>query len=151
MANDINNTPNTEGPPTKLINGKIRLDLLPVEALEVAAMAFADGINSGKYQMNDWRVGDGRPWNEYYGAALRHTTAWWKGEDDAQDSKVNHLGHAMACLMILYTYQKNGYNNDNRWKYDAPTPVLMVDKSDWLKRDTNDTKTLAYDIKYVRD
>lgn len=120
MANGTNKQAIQEasdvGPPTKLIGGKHRLDLLPVEALNEASKAFADGVNSGKYNMNDWRHGNGRPWNEYYGAALRHLTAWWGGEDNAQDSGVNHLGHALACLMILVTYQTNDYDNDNRWK-----------------------------------
>lgn len=50
----------------------------------------------------------------YYNGAMRHLMAWWDGEDDAPDSGVTHLGHAMANCAILLDAEALGKLNDDR-------------------------------------
>lgn len=98
----------------KVTKDKLRYDLIPVEALEETVRAFMDGIKDGKYEPWDWL--NGLPWGEYYSGATRHINAWQKGEALAPDSKVHHLGHAIANLMILFEYERLGLGKDDRRK-----------------------------------
>lgn len=56
----------------------------------------------------------GAAWSRYYGAALRHMTAWHEGEDEDEETGLNHLAHAICCLMILYTSQFYARGKDDR-------------------------------------
>ena len=50
-----------------------------------------------------------------YKAALeRHVDAFWDGEDLAEDSKVHHLAHAMACIALMLDSISLGIINDDR-------------------------------------
>lgn len=77
---------------------KPQLQLIPLAALEAAAGALSDGCR--KYGPANWRT-TGVSKSVYVGAALRHITAYYEGEEVAEDSGVHHLGHAIACLAIL--------------------------------------------------
>jgi len=44
----------------------------------------------------------------YFSACMRHMTAWMSLERYDKKSKVHHLGHAIACLLILIWEDVNG-------------------------------------------
>lgn len=50
----------------------------------------------------------------YIDAAKRHLDLWFEGQEFASDSKVHHLGHALACCAILLDAQECGRLIDDR-------------------------------------
>lgn len=54
-----------------------------------------------KYAPDNWKhVPEAR--TRYYDALLRHTTAWWEGEQLDPETGNSHLSHAICCLMFLH-------------------------------------------------
>lgn len=100
---------------------RVLLHLIPSPALIEAALAFMDGAR--KYGPYNWRK-EGVSAATYISAALRHTRGWLDGEELAADSRVHHLGHAIACLAILLDAQAVGNLVDDR-PLPAPTASLM--------------------------
>lgn len=90
---------------------KLPLHLVPPRALAHVALAFADGAT--KYQPYNWHQ-ERISASVYYGAALRHLTAWWEREDIAPDGVAHHLAHAAACLLMLLDTMDTPLLNDNR-------------------------------------
>jgi hypothetical protein len=86
------------------------LSLIPKEAMEHCARAFMYGAKL--YGRDNYRKG--MEWQKLSAAILRHITAWKDGEDSAEDSKVSHIGHALAGLSMLAYYIDNNKGVDNR-------------------------------------
>lgn len=104
---------NVDGNP-KDVQGrkKAPLHLIPATAQVHLARAFNDGVQ--KYGQANWRE-KGVNASVYVAAAQRHLALWYDGgEELADDSKVHHLGHAMACLAIILDAQQCGKLNDDR-------------------------------------
>lgn len=82
------------------------------------------GMQNGadKYGPFNWRAHPVRS-GIYVDACLRHLMAWQDGEEDADDSGVHHLGHAMSCLAILLDAQEEGNLIDER--VPGPARVLL--------------------------
>jgi len=78
--------------------GKMRWSLIPWECMEPVVEAFMDGAE--KYEEWDWKHVKHKR-DRYFSACMRHMTKWNKGERDTPDSGINHLGCAVACLLIL--------------------------------------------------
>lgn len=78
---------------------KLRLDLVPVEAIVGCARAMQHGVDKG-YPAWDWVGLDGWP-DMYYSALLRHLLAWRRGEAIDPESGLSHLDHVLACAAIL--------------------------------------------------
>lgn len=78
---------------------KAPLNLLPGSALHAASWALKHGAD--KYGPFNWRDIPIKASN-YTAAAMRHIKAWEDGENDDPESKVHHIAHAIAGLMILY-------------------------------------------------
>lgn len=57
----------------KFDSGKLRMDLLPTDALEALARILTDGAD--KYGARNWEKG--MAWSRPYAALLRHLLAWW--------------------------------------------------------------------------
>jgi hypothetical protein len=76
-----------------------------------------------KYGPYNWRE-EGVGASTYLSAAMRHLRAYLDGEQNAMDSGVHHLGHAMACLAILLDAEAVGNLVDDR-PLPAPTAELM--------------------------
>lgn len=80
--------------------GKLRLDLLPVQAIEGIAAAMQWGVDGEKYP--EWGFLEVKDWESKYFAALqRHIFAWRKGETIDERSGLHPLFHAGACVLIL--------------------------------------------------
>lgn len=84
--------------------GKTRLDLIPVEALEALGKVLTMGAE--KYGDHNWR--EGINYSRVYGAAQRHLQAFWGEDSDIdEESKLSHLSHAFCNLAFLLTYETN--------------------------------------------
>jgi hypothetical protein len=104
---------------------KLPLELVPPSAVAALAEAFSDGAK--KYGPYNWREKSISS-NIYYGASLRHLQSWWDGEDLAEDSGIDHLHHALACISMLIDAKSIGKLNDNR----PPKGAASQMQKDWL-------------------
>lgn len=84
--------------------GKLRWDLLPFEHIEEVVRVLTHGAK--KYSGDNWKhVPD--PKNRYFAAAMRHITAWRKGERFDADSNNNlHLAAVIANILFLMHFDK---------------------------------------------
>lgn len=98
-------------PKDKIGAMKPKLSLVPPVAVIKEAMAFKDGAD--KYGAYNWRNNPVQAMI-YIDALLRHVFSWVDGEDKAEDSGVDHLAHARACLAILIDSQEVGCLIDDR-------------------------------------
>lgn len=96
----------------KFDQGKLRVDLLSVPAMEGTAAVLTHGAN--KYGERNWEKG--LAYSRCYAAVLRHLFAWWKGEDLDRESGMHHLHHAACELMFLQHFASIGGGEDNRPK-----------------------------------
>jgi len=76
---------------------KPRLDLVPPVALDAVGRVLAYGAR--KYAPGNWKLCTER--GRYVGAALRHVTAYMRGEVMDLESGEHHLAHAVCSLMFL--------------------------------------------------
>lgn len=104
---------------------------VPPAALLHCALAMSDGAR--KYGAYNWRTKE-VVLSIYIDAAIRHLLAYWDGEREARDSKVHHLGHAMACCAILLDAEQVGALVDDR-----PTPGGFADVVEKLVEQINTT------------
>lgn len=94
----------------KFDKGKVKLSLLTKESLIAEARAFEYGMY--KYGKNNFK--SGMDWSRIIDAALRHIIAFNEKEDFDQESSLNHLWHAKACLAMLIYYYENQVGKDDR-------------------------------------
>lgn len=90
---------------------RLPLHLVPPSATHHLAMAMADGAK--KYGPYNWRTSPISV-STYISAAQRHMSAYWDGEQNASDSGVHHLAHAMACFALLLDAESLGVLVDDR-------------------------------------
>jgi hypothetical protein len=86
----------------KYDEGKLRLDLVPVDALREIAKVLTFGAN--KYADRNWEKG--MKYSRVYGALLRHVTSFWGGESVDPETGISHLAHAGCCLMFLLAFEQ---------------------------------------------
>lgn len=89
---------------------KLKMDLIPPEAIEALAAILSDGAK--RYGERNWEKG--MNWGRVYAAALRHLFSWWKGENKDPESGFSHLWHALCCVSFLVTYEKREIGKDDR-------------------------------------
>ena len=77
---------------------KVRLDLLPMNALEVVGEVLTYG--AAKYAPENWRLVRGWRWR-YLGAALRHLFAYKRQGPIDPESGLPHLAHAACCILFM--------------------------------------------------
>lgn len=87
-----------------LDEGKVRLDLIPSEAI----FALGDILTYGckKYAPRNWE--GGIAYSKIWGSILRHGYKWIRGEQIDPESGFPHLEHMMCNLMFLVTYERRG-------------------------------------------
>lgn len=78
--------------------GKPSWSLLPWAALaEVVAVL---DLGAAKYEPDNWKyVPNAR--QRYTDAALRHLTAWMRGQPRDPETNRSHLAHAACCILFL--------------------------------------------------
>jgi len=94
----------------KFDDGKARYDLIPGDALEALAQIYTYGCI--KYDDNNWRKGF--KWGRVFGALMRHSWAFWRGEDIDPESGMHHMAHAMWQCATLYNFSVNRIGEDDR-------------------------------------
>ena len=90
--------------------GKLRMDLLPPDALEALGRILTDGAE--KYGARNWEKG--MAWSRPYAALQRHLLAWWGGQDVDPESGHPHLWHVLANAVFLTSYQIREIGEDDR-------------------------------------
>jgi hypothetical protein len=112
--------------------GKLRMDLIPVEAEEALAEILSYGAS--KYEDRNWEKG--LKYGRVYGALRRHLAAWMRGVKIDEESGLPHLNHAYCCLTFLVTYEARHMNSFDDLTpqpgYPTPTEILwssLVDHS----------------------
>lgn len=109
----------TEGYPDnnpKTVFGLAKLPMHSVPAAAIRSLAEALGDGVKKYGLFNWRSKKVSA-TVYYAAAMRHLTDWYDrtdANDEAPDSKIHHLKHAMACLAIILDTMGTELMNDDR-------------------------------------
>ena len=81
----------------KYDENKPDLTLIPRIALEQEAFAMMFGAR--KYGRDNYKLGMSK--KRLLAAAMRHIVAYTDGETNDQESGVDHLGHARACLGMI--------------------------------------------------
>lgn len=94
---------------------KIRVELLPVEALLDIAEVFTLGAK--KYADWNYLNGEGLKVSRVYASAIRHLFKWFMGEDNDSEWGKSHLAHAGCCVMMLIMIYKYRKDADNRLKF----------------------------------
>lgn len=95
--------PGWEKKGTKYDDGKIRTDLMKPEAL----LGLAEVLTFGAKKYGDRNWEQGIDYSRVYAAALRHLLAWFKGEDNDDETGMSHLDHAACCIHFLQTFTKD--------------------------------------------
>lgn len=98
-------------PKQAFADNKIPVHLWPPVATYLGTLGLLDG--ACKYGRANWRE-SGVLASTYYSALNRHINAWMEGENLDPDSRLPHLGHALACLAILVDAQMTGQLTDDR-------------------------------------
>lgn len=116
MTDNINDVKDDTNPKDRLGVKKPRLSLVPPSGFIYAALALANGADKyGPYNWRDKKVQA----MIYLEAAMRHILSYQDGEEVSSDTSnpaVPHLGHALACLLILIDAKETGNLVDNRPK-----------------------------------
>lgn len=96
----------------KFDSGKLRYDLVPLDALEEITRVLTHGAN--KYGDWNWLQGGGLQWTRLVGATYRHFMDWVMGETNDKETGLNNLAHAVCCILFLLTYQLRKAGKDDR-------------------------------------
>lgn len=122
--NGVESKATSANPKDSIGSTKVSISKFPVIATIMGSMAMMDGAE--KYGPYNWRD---KPViaSIYYDAAMRHWMTWYEGQEEATDSKVHHLGHAIACAAIILDAQAHGNLIDDR-----PIPPSTTFDETWL-------------------
>lgn len=93
--------------------GKVDLHQVPLFALEGVAKVLMYGAK--KYAPGNWMKG--QPWTVVYNSAMRHLSAWQRGEELDPESGLAHVDHAMCNLLFLSAYRDIYPEGDDRWPH----------------------------------
>lgn len=91
------------------------MDLIDPVALEELAKVL--GFGAAKYAKHNWRAG--LAYSRLTAAALRHITAFNRGEDLDPETGLPHPAHAMCCMMFLVWMMRERPDQDDRWRGKA--------------------------------
>ncbi len=92
--------------------GKVRYDLIPADSLHKLAEVYTFGAS--KYDDENWRKGFS--WKRVFAAVMRHSWAWFRGEDLDPESGLPHLAHAAWGLFTLMNFADTNIQYDDRVK-----------------------------------
>ncbi len=80
--------------------GKLRFDLLPVEALEELTRVYT--IGAAKYADRGWEKG--MAYSRIFAAMMRHAWKWWRGETFDEVDGQHHLASVAWCALGLLQF-----------------------------------------------
>lgn len=90
--------------------GKVRMDLVPFDAVFAAAAVFTYGA----IKYDDWNWAKGMRKGRLVSALLRHTGAYMMGEELDDESGLPHTWHMLACVMMLVSGELRGVAIEDR-------------------------------------
>ncbi len=90
--------------------GKVRVDLLPPEAMFQLAKVYT--IGADKY--GDYNYMNGIKWSRIFGALLRHAWKFWAGERIDKEDGQHHLASVAWCALTLMEYERMAKKFDDR-------------------------------------
>lgn len=93
--------------------GKLPWHLFPWKAATEIVRVLAFGAT--KYGERNWERGMSH--SRLYGAAIRHLTAYWDGQNTDPETGLSHLAHAGCCILFWLTYSLLGLGTDDRPVY----------------------------------
>lgn len=85
-------------------NGKTDWSLLPMSTLEGVVKVLMFGEK--KYSRDSWQKVDNAK-NRYFSALMRHLVKWLDGEKIDSESGLEHIDHALCCLIFLRWFEKD--------------------------------------------
>ena len=88
--------------------GKLRMDLIPPEAIEALAAVLTFGAT--KYEDRNWEKGIDR--ERLFAACQRHLWATWKGERLDPESNLPHIYHALTNLAMWIALDERSKKSD---------------------------------------
>ncbi len=98
----------TEG--VKYDQDKLRYDLIPANALDELAKVYTFGAK--KYADRNWEKG--MAWSRIFGAIMRHSWAWFRGQTHDPETGLNHMVHAAWGCLALVEYSITNKGEDDR-------------------------------------
>lgn len=101
---------NEKGSGARYNTGKADLSLIPLVTLEEEAKVW----EYGKAKYAAWNWAKGMNWSVPYACALRHLSAWQRGEEIDPESGQSHLAHVMCNIRMLMLYSKTYKEGDDR-------------------------------------
>lgn len=109
-------------------SGKIRWDLLPVDAIEGISQVMTWACTSRKptpYPERNWERG--MAWSRFFNSALRHAWAMWRGIDLDPDSGLPHADHfATNALMLAAHFRRPWLKHlDDRVALQGPVAGVL--------------------------
>jgi len=105
---DVNS--NEKGSGARYNGNKPDMSLIPLWTLEEEAKVWDYGTK--KY--NAWNWAKGMPWSVPYACAMRHLSAWQRGEEIDPESGQPHLAHVMCNIRMLTLYATTYPEGDDR-------------------------------------
>lgn len=119
----------TENPKDSIGATKVPVTLVPPAAIIYCAMALRDGAR--KYGAYNWRKA-AVIMSIYLEALLRHAMCVQDGEDVAEDSLCDHLGHVIACCAIILDARACNRLIDDR-PLPGPASHLLKELNTFIK------------------
>lgn len=126
VSGGVGDTSEIGNPKVGAASKKYSLRYLPLAANIEVNRALENG--AVKYGLCNWRDTNVKA-SVYIDAALRHIAQWQEGQEDASDSTVHNLGHAMASLAIIIDAQAQGVLIDDRPTASEDTDDLLLRKA----------------------
>ena len=83
-------------------SGKLPWSLLPSDAVEEVVKVL--GYGAKRYTERNWEKGV--LYSRVFDAMMRHSWAWFRGENNDKDSGITHLAHAVCDGLFLLAYIK---------------------------------------------
>lgn len=99
-----------EEPALRYDNGKLRYDLIPVDALEELVLIYTRALS--KYPERNWEKG--MSWSRCFGSLMRHSWAFWRGEERDSETNCHHMAMAAWNAMALVSYSLRKVGKDDR-------------------------------------
>lgn len=108
--------PIADGGGLRFNSGKPLHELLPPEAIEALAWHFTQsgGPRQGprKYPLRNWERG--MAWLICFGAIMRHSWKWMRGEDFDPETGTHHMICVAWNACVLFAYHARGIGADDR-------------------------------------
>lgn len=92
--------------------GKSRVDLIPPEFIEALGRHYGEGAK--KYAERNWEKG--MSYSRCYASAQRHMLAFWRGEENDEETGAPHTICAAWNMAALHWYGLHGVGTDDRVK-----------------------------------